>query len=611
MRTRTTMLLLIVVIALGVWIRFFESKKPNTVESRREAGNVLNFDRDKLTGIKIQNGDDRIELQRQNGKWRLTAPVKDQADAAAVDNLISDLEAWKKFAVIPGKGDPNVDKASLAEYGVIQPKLRLKLQLPDGPPEIRFGKDAALENQMYLRIGDIKDVFIAGQSVRNDISKKADDFRDRKLTNLTTAQVVRAVLKSPAGEIELAKKNERWDIVKPLQARGDDQKIGDLLAQITNARIEEFVADGSSDLHSYGLAEPRGSITLYGAGDEQGETLQLGAEGKKKDQVYGRFLPRNGIYALPKKTEEILTVRPNNLRDLHLMRLDTDNLDRIHIQAAGQPEIVLARKDESWNIASRNGQPANSEEVRRLINTLNEAQVTKFVADTASDVAKYGLDHPALQLTFSSFASENTAETGAGEHPFLTLSFGQTESNEVYARVGEEPFIVAVSPELLNKIWSDPLQWQELAIFKMKPSEIKHFSRVTDREESFERTGPESWKTAMGSGEVDVINVQSLLNTLSSLRAVRWVGATRPDQGFKQGQLVITFETAAEPKVLHKLTIGGHTAELMWYAQVDGRDGTFIISNPDFSALRLPLVKAPPTASATPSPVSSPASPSP
>jgi hypothetical protein len=216
-----------------------------------------------------------------------------------------------------------------------------------------------------------------------------------------------------------------------------------------------------------------------------------------------------------------------------------------------------------------------------------------------------------LQLTFSSFASENTAETGAGEHPFLTLSFGKTENNEVYARVGEEPFIVAVSPELLNKIWSDPLQWQELAIFKMKPNEIKHFSRVTDREESFERTGPESWKTAKGSGEVDVVNVQSLLNTLSSLRAVRWAGATRPEQGFQQGQLVITFETAAEPKVLHKLTIGGHTAEWMWYAQVDGRDGTFIISNPDFSALRLPLVKAPPTASATPSPVSSPDPPSP
>ena len=119
--------------------------------------------------------------------------------------------------------------------------------------------------------------FIASQSVRTDISKKPDDFRDRKLTDLTTAQVTRAVLKSPAGEIELAKKNEHWEIVKPLQARGDDQKIGDLLAQVTNARIQEFVADDRGDLHAYGLSEPRGSITIYGADDKEGRTLQIGS----------------------------------------------------------------------------------------------------------------------------------------------------------------------------------------------------------------------------------------------------------------------------------------------------------------------------------------------
>ncbi|MBA3831907.1 MAG: DUF4340 domain-containing protein [Chthoniobacterales bacterium] len=610
MRLRTTLLLLILAVALGVWIKYFESTKPNTAETKRQAGNVISLDREKLEGIVIQNGDERIELHRQNGKWRLTAPVQDQADATAVDNLISDLETWQKFAIIPGKGDPKVDKASLAEFGVIQPKLRLKLLMPDAPPEIRFGKEAALQSQMYVRLGEAKDVFIAGQTVRNDIAKKPDDFRDRKLTGLTTAQVTRAVLKSPAGEIELAKKNEHWELVKPLQARGDDQKIGDLLAQVTNARIEEFVGDGSGDLHTYGLAEPRGSITIYGADDKQGETLQIGdAPERKKDQVFARFLPRQGVYALPKKTGEILTVRPNDLRDRHLVRLDGDNLDRIHIQGAGQPEIVLARKGEAWTIASKNSDPANGEEVRRLLSTLNEQQVMKFVADTASDLPKYGLDHPSLQLTFGSFASENTAETAAGEHPFLTLSFGKTEGDEVYARVGEEPFIVAVNRQLLPQIWSDPSQWQELAIFKFKPNEIQHFARVTDREESFERIGPQSWKATKGDAAVDDTDVQSLINTLASLRAVRWAGATTSAQGFEQAQLVLTFAASPDPKTLHKLTIGGRTDNTMWFAKVDSRDGTFVISNPDFTAFKLPLTKAAaraapslPAASSMPSP---------
>ncbi len=557
----------------------------------------------------IQNGDDRIELHRQAGKWRLTAPVQDQADAAAVDNLISDLESWKKFAIIPGKGDPKVGKDSLAEFGVVQPKLRLKLQLPEGPVEIGFGKDAALEGQMYARVGDAKDVFIVGQTVRNDIAKKPDDFRDRKLTSLTTAQVTRAVLKSPAGEIELAKKNEHWELVKPLQARGDDQKIGDLLATVTNARIEDFIGDGAGDLHRYGLADPRGSITLYGVDDKQGETLQIGTEvEKKKEQVYGRFLPRNGVYALPKKTGEILALRPNDLRDHRLVRLETDSLDRLHIQGAGQPEVILARKGEAWTIASLKNQAANGEEVRRLIDTLNQEEVTRFVADTASELPRYGLDHPTLQLTFSSFASENTAETAAGEHPFLTLAFGKTEGDEVFARVGEEPFIVAVKGRLLSEIWTDPAQWKELAIYKFKPNEIQHFARVTDHEEAFERTGPTSWRIAHGEGEVDNVNVQSLLNTLASLRAVRWAGANNAAQGFEQSPLALTFSVKSDPKTVHKLLIGGPAGNGMWFARIDGQEGTFVLSNPDLNALKLPLTKSVATPPTTPTESAAPAS---
>ena len=611
MKTRTTLLLLLLVVGLGLWIKFVESKKPNTVEAQRQAGNVLNFDRDKLEGIAIQNGEDKIALRREQGKWRLAEPVKDQADNAAVDNLISDLENWRREGTIAAK-EVTADKGRMNEFGLVQPKLRLRLLGPGAPAEIFFGKDTAFEGTMYVRFADSKNVILAAQTVRNDISKKPDDFRDRKLTDLTTAQVTRAVLKSPAGEIELVKKNEHWEIIKPLQARGDDQKIGDLLAQVTNARVQEFVADDSGDLHAYGLSEPRGSITIYEADDKVGRTLQIGAVAEKiKDATYARYLPRGAVYALPKKTEEILNARPNDLRDRHLVRLDTNNLDRIHLEAAGQPKIVLARKDQNWTLASRDNQPANGDEVRRLLDTLNAEQVTKFVADTAADLPKYGLDEPQLRLTFSSFASENTAETGAGEHPFLTLSFGKIDGNEAYARVDEEPFIVAVNHELLGKIWVDPLQWQELAIFKFKPDEIHRLSRVTDREESLVRNGPKDWKWIKGEGTIDRNDLESLLNSLASLRAVRWVGATAPAHGFDKPLLVLTFTTSPDDKALHKLTIGNQNEEGMWFAKIDERDGTFLLSNPDFTAFKLRLARevgVSPSPSATPAPaaVSSP-----
>ena len=87
------------------------------------------------------------------------------------------------------------------------------------------------------------------------------------------------------------------------------------------------------------------------------------------------------------------------------------------------------------------------------------------------------------------------------------------------------------------------------------------------------------------------------------LRAVRWTGATEPEHGFDKPEIVITFTAAPNNKTEHKLTIGKQTEDAMWFAKIDEREGTFVISNPDFTALKLPFVK---TATATPSPSPSP-----
>src|SRR5437763_8275869 len=146
---------------------------------------------------------------------------------------------------------------------------------------------------MYVRFGNSKETFLANHSVKKAIDKKPEEFRDRKLTDLIMAQVVRVVLKTSAGEMELQKKGDHWDIVKPLHTRADDQKVSDLIAQVTTARIQQFVSDDRGDLHPYGLAEPRGSLTLFAQDDKQGapgQTLQIDrATEKAKAQVYVRF----------------------------------------------------------------------------------------------------------------------------------------------------------------------------------------------------------------------------------------------------------------------------------------------------------------------------------
>ena len=593
MNWRTTFVLAAIVLAVFAYFRFFELKQPSTEEAKRQAQNVVNFDRAKIDGVIIQNGDEKIEMRRRDNKWRLETPIKDQADASLIENLLSDLENWQKDGTIPAK-EIEADKNKLNEYGLNKPKLKLKLVGQDRPPEILFGKDAVLEGRMYVRFDNSKETFLAGQSVKKDVDKKPEEFRDRKLTDLITAQITRVVLKTPAGEMELQKKGDHWDIVKPLRARGDDQKIADLIAQVTTARIQQFVADDHGDLHAYGLAEPRGAITLFTQEDKRGQLLQIGGvPEKEKDQLYVRFAPRGFVYTLPKKIEEVLDTKPNDLRDRHLVRIDTNILDRITIDAPGKGKTVLARKGENWTIVSRKNAPANSGEVRRLIETLQNEQLTRFVEDVASNLPKYGLDKPQLQLTFSSFASENTAETKAGEQPFATIVFGKADGDNVYARLGDEPFVVAVRRSLLDRLSTDPLQWQELWIFKFKPEQIHRLSVAANNESSLVRNAKGEWTWVNGGGSINQTNLESLLTTLSNLHAVRWVAATAPQQGFDKPQLAITFTTSLDDKSSHKLLIGSKDGDGTWFARAEEREGTFVVSDPDFNTLRLPLAVVP------------------
>jgi len=238
-----------------------------------------------------------------------------------------------------------------------------------------------------------------------------------------------------------------------------------------------------------------------------------------------------------------------------------------------------------------------------MIETLQNERVTRFVEDVASNLPKYGLDKPQLQLTFSSFASENTAETKAGEEPFATIAFGKDEGDNVYARLTDEPFVVALHRGLRDQISPDPLRWQDLSIFKFKPEQIHTISVTTDKELSLGRDKNNQWHWLKGCGGINQANLQSLLTTLSNLYAMRWLGTTTPQQGFDKPQLVVSFATSPDNKTSQKLTVGAQNNDGTFCARVDGRDGTFTIRGSDFNNLKLPLETQ---GTASPSPTTTP-----
>ncbi len=600
MKLKNTILLMILALGAFAYIWFVERHEKTTKQLAEEGNRVLKFDRDKINDIVIKSNEAKIELKKDDkGVWQLIEPVKDRADSMALSQLFTESEALKYVEKIDNKGK-GATKEQLKEFGLSDPATRLRFSGGDKPVEILFGKDTATEGKVYVKLDNSNAVYVIGNSLKSQIGKKADEFRDRKLTDISTTRVNKAALKTPAGEIEFSKdKDNHWTLNKPLKARGDDSKIGDLISQAANARVESFIAD-AANLSGYGLQEPRATFTIHAEGSEQPVVLQLGGhpkDEKEKDKVYAKLSTRDTVVLLPKSIESLIETKPNDLRDKNLIRVDADIVDRIGIEGAGGEKIVLARSGESWVRKDGDKDIAiNVAAARRLLDDLRQQQVTNFVADVATELPKYGLDQPRVKVTLSSYASQNTAETKAGEKPIVSILFGKSEGGNTYAKLDDEPFIVAVPDMLLEDVLIDPLQWQPLEIYKNKADDITSLEIRKEGQPtlSLERDKEKTWKLSKGDGKVNQMNITSLVNTLATLRAVRWAGAATGEQGLDKPAITVSFKTSGNAG--GKLSIGKVTGDELWPATAEGVAGVFLVSRPDKEAFDLALIEKPPQA---------------
>jgi hypothetical protein len=616
MKLRNTLLLLILLAGLGAYIWFVDRKQLSTDELRAQKGKVVEVDRSSADAVTIRNSEGSIQLTKNaDGNWMLETPVKDRADSLAISTLFTALEGLRMEPIPPGKN------GGLADYGLTKGDVSIKVNGKNSF-ELLIGKETAVEGKVYMRVEGKDTAYVAPKELRDQAAKGVKDWRDRKLSDLTATQVNKVIIKTAKGEVEAEKTSNHWSLTRPFKGRADDQKLIDLISNATTPRIEDFVAD-SKDLGTFGLNAPRGTVTFHADGVKEPVVLQIGntkqpeKPEEKKDEkkpepekpaapthVYVKLSNRDGVFTVPVAIESLLNTQPNDLRDQNLMRVQSDMVDRITLEAPGGQKVVLGRNGEEWvrKVDKQPDTPVNGGAANKLLSDLTTMKVARFVADVAGDLKQYGLDAPVGTITLSSYSTEGTPETKPGERPLAKLILGKFEGDAGYAKLDDEPFIVAVPASIRDGIWTDPLQWQELKIQELKSEDVASFevTRAGQPALAFVRDKDKKWKLAKGDGTVSQAAAESLVNTLANLHAVRWAGATAAAaQGLDKPNVLIHF-TLADKKT-GKLTIGSNTPEEMWHTTLDGKTGTFLLSKPDFDALNASLIETPkPAAAAAP-----------
>ncbi|MBV9734217.1 MAG: DUF4340 domain-containing protein, partial [Verrucomicrobia bacterium] len=444
----------------------------------------------------------------------------------------------------------------------------------------------AVEGQCYVRIDSKDEVFITDDDLKNLISKPADSFRDHQLTPFLNPEVDRVVLTQAAGEIELTRQQDQWQIERPIKARASQAAVNRMLKKISETPVLQFQdEEGGGELETENSPS---AVTLF-SGQSKVKIACGAPVSNQPGHIYVRVSDRPSTFIVDDSLAQTLEQKPNDLRDRRIVRLNSDLIDRITITTKGQPTAQLSRKEGHWMISDQNDAPADADAVEHLFETLNSNDVSGFASDSASDLTSYGLDTPALEFAFSSYSSENTAEENAGETRIATLAIGRLEGDNYYARVEEEPYIVALPRRIVEQLPTNDFSFRSHEILNLPRSDLASVEITKDGTTVvLTRNEKGQWVVQGQNGSQNDLAIQTFLNTLSGLQSASWVS-----------EKSLASEPAVEKIVIHRksdqkqivLQIGEKAAEGDEYATISTLPGTFLIRALDFQNLMDELVR--------------------
>jgi hypothetical protein len=388
MRLRNTLILALLLAALGAYLYFVEARQM-AEEGKKEK--LVDLNADDVTGITLAYPDRQIVLAKTDGAWRVVKPVDAAADDVTVKNLIhaiADAEVKKTIDEPP---------ADLAQFGLTQPMVTLTLTTKDKTlPELKVGKTTAVSNSTYVQRADQAKIYLTGSAFHAGMDKQVKDLRDKKILDFKEDQITRVALHGPEGDVVLAKTDGNWTIEKPVAFKADGNAVRSLITSVRNLRATDFASDAQSDadLATFGLNTPQRQLVFI-SGDGKETRLLVG---KETDQ--GLYVKGDAptTFVVAKYASRDLAKGVNDLRDKTVLTFDPAAATTVEVLHADGGRFTLRSADGKWSLDGSD-QPIDAAAVGTFVGALSHLSGNQVLADAATDLAAYGLAPAALTIT--------------------------------------------------------------------------------------------------------------------------------------------------------------------------------------------------------------------
>ncbi|HVM59688.1 MAG TPA: DUF4340 domain-containing protein [Verrucomicrobiae bacterium] len=538
MKPRTTRILVLIALVCGGLVALDHYRGTSTDEAQGKSRRVLDFQSKDIRGLTIELTNRVYAVEKIGDQWQIRQPLDVRANYSTVSSILDELEFAERNRTLTAK---ELRGEIPAGFGLQPPRIRVTLQGGKRPLVLLVGNETPTKDAVYVRLENHPDVYIAPRSIYDRLNPTLDDLRDRTVIDFLPASATRLEIKSADRVIELAKSSAatnaepRWTLTRPLAARADQRKVSELLADLNELRVTDFVSEDPQGARAYHLDEPEREITVWTG--ESGKTLVLGHPlTNDAAKVYAKLKSADSVYTVPSSVAQKFAVQANDLRDAQILAFadsDVHGIELLH----GTDRIALSQTNSAWSIAVPVAAAAEPAAVEQLLSHLGGLTAKQFAADVATDLDKYGLAAPMATISL----------LGAGTNTITQLLVGSSDpSNTVrFVKRADEPFVYGVDPDIISWLPANYLALRSHRLTDVAPEAITRLTiEAKTGKTVVERGADKKWKLVEpAQGVLDDDALQHLLDEWGALRAEEFIREGRDnltEYGLDQPAATIT-----------------------------------------------------------------------
>lgn len=279
----STILLLLVSFYYFYEVRYRGKQKEKADSSRK----VLNIKAENIEWIRFKKPKDMVVLEKRDKAWLLAKPIKAQADAWAVNQIIDTLvdETWER--------ELNPLPKDLKDFGLTDPEIEVTLSGKgiSEPYKILLGTENPTGSMRYVRVNQEERVLLVYARLKDVLDKTPDDLRDKHILRFKEDQVFKAVWRADEKTYVAEKKENEWILVEPVGEEIPESEIKTLVWRLEGLKFKEIYEKPDHPLSYYSVDKPYGMIKIM---DEDGQLIAGLSFGMRKEPAVSYYAKADG-----------------------------------------------------------------------------------------------------------------------------------------------------------------------------------------------------------------------------------------------------------------------------------------------------------------------------